>query len=250
MNRDRLNKFCLQQTNFAWLDISAFSIEHSSSGGKCGSAPANATLVTWQRHSVHAFMWPATCSMGCWMLVSAATIAGGPPALFAMLRVSCRAILCDSHFTRLAAILRSPSTSLSRRSMSRRGAQAPPGPPPLLPPPPLLGAMQAQLAALADPAVASGQNAYFKDVIKHRGIKTPALDAACKAFLRELSAATEPTAIRQLGLALLREPLQEDKLAGMNLLAHWLLRCGGAAGWHEELAEVEGVYTAGHVFAW
>lgn len=79
-------------------------------------------------------------------------------------------------------------------------------------------AFQHQLQALASPDVAAGQDAYFKHVIKHRGIKAPAVDAACKAFLRDCGNAADPAALRWLAWALLREPLQ----VGL---------CRRAAGW-------------------
>lgn len=54
---------------------------------------------------------------------------------------------------------------------------------------------------------------------------------------------------------LFRHPLpalrpQEDKVAGCNMLAHWMLKGGGAARWRAELAELERLYSQGHVFWW
>lgn len=43
---------------------------------------------------------------------------------------------------------------------------------------------------------------------------------------------------------------QEDKVAGANLLAHWMLQGGGAKRWRGELAELERVYREGHVYWW
>ena len=45
----------------------------------------------------------------------------------------------------------------------------------------------------------------FQGAILHRGIKTPVVDARVKAFLAETQA--DGGALRELGLALLREPL-------------------------------------------
>lgn len=71
---------------------------------------------------------------------------------------------------------------------------------------PLLHDMQAAMQAIADPAVAAGSDRYCRGVIKHRGIRSPAVDAACKQFLRDRKLAAADA--RQLGLALLRQPLQ------------------------------------------
>lgn len=59
---------------------------------------------------------------------------------------------------------------------------------------------------LTSQQVARGQDAYFKGVIKHRGISTPGVDAVVKAFLAGTD--MEPAELRALGLELLREPLQ------------------------------------------
>ena len=73
--------------------------------------------------------------------------------------------------------------------------------------PQLVEAVQQRLAALGVAEVAVGQDAYFKGVIRHRGIKMPALDATCKEFLAGQQEAA-PAELRQLGLELLRQPLQ------------------------------------------
>lgn len=44
--------------------------------------------------------------------------------------------------------------------------------------------------------------------------------------------------------------LQEDKLCGINIWQHCLLRRGMAAQWQQEVAALEEVYASGHVFAW
>eukprot|EP00887_Chlorella_sp_A99_P001221 scaffold14.g1221.t1 len=97
----------------------------------------------------------------------------------------------------------------------------------------LLEQVQQRLAALASPAVKRGQDAYFKGVIAHRGIKAPAVDAECKAFLASAAGDADAACLQALGLALLREPLQ-----------------GAAAQWHAELRVLRGAYAGGHVFAW
>ena len=48
----------------------------------------------------------------------------------------------------------------------------------------------------------------------------------------------------------LPDPIQEDKLAGICLWQHHLLRGGGAAAWPRELAALRAVHEQGHVFAW
>lgn len=111
-----------------------------------------------------------------------------------------------------------------------------------------LEALQHRLQAEADAEVKVGQDGYFKGVIFHRGVKTPAVEAVCKAFLKEVAA--EPAGLRQLGLALLRQPLQEDKLAGMLCWRQCLLEAGLAEQWREELRALQQIYTDGHVFAW
>lgn len=113
----------------------------------------------------------------------------------------------------------------------------------------LLQSVQKQLASVAAPSVAKGQDAYFKDVIKHRGVKTPAVEAVCKQLLKQQAAAS-PADLRELALALLREPLQEDKLAGTCVWRHCLLKGGLAADWRSELAALQELYTGGHVFVW
>lgn len=70
----------------------------------------------------------------------------------------------------------------------------------------LLSGLQQELAAVAAEETRRGQDAYFKGVIRHRGVKTPAVEAVCKQFLRHTKA--QPAELRALGLALLREPLQ------------------------------------------
>ena len=77
----------------------------------------------------------------------------------------------------------------------------------------LVEAVQQRLAAVGVAEVAEGQDAYFKGAIRHRGIKMPALDAACKAFLAGQQEAA-PEELRQLGLALLRQPLQARRGEG------------------------------------
>ncbi|KAL4447268.1 hypothetical protein ABPG77_007301 [Micractinium sp. CCAP 211/92] len=108
--------------------------------------------------------------------------------------------------------------------------------------------LQQQLHQAASAEVARGQDAYFKGVIKHRGISTPGVDGVVKAFLAGTD--MEPAELRALGLELLREPLQEDKLCGINIWQHCLLRRGMTAQWQQELAALEEVYASGHVFAW
>ncbi|KAL4443630.1 hypothetical protein ABPG75_011367 [Micractinium tetrahymenae] len=111
-----------------------------------------------------------------------------------------------------------------------------------------LHSLQQLLTEAASAEVARGQDVYFKGVIKHRGITTPAVDSLVKAFLAGTEA--EPAELRALGLALLQEPLQEDKLCGIAIWQHCLLRRGLAAQWRGELAALEEIYAGGHVFAW
>lgn len=111
-----------------------------------------------------------------------------------------------------------------------------------------LQSLQQQLDQAASAEVARGQDSYSKGVIRHRGISTPSVDAVLKAFLAGTD--MEPAELRALGLALLREPLQEDKLCGIGIWQHCLLRRGMAAEWRRELAALEEVYSGGHVFAW
>lgn len=188
------------------------------------------------------------------------------------------------------------------------------------PPPPAASSawlvlVQGRLQAAASDDVRLGQDAYFKGAIRHRGVKTPGVEAVCKAFLRDDAAAGATAeaddALRALGFALLRQPLQvcvrgcgpasclfdclrhlsqvlaagpksrgggpgrpapllclpappqllasccrpsclcqEDKLAGMVILQHCLLRRGGTARWRQELADLQRVYEADHVPAW
>lgn len=72
-----------------------------------------------------------------------------------------------------------------------------------------VAAVQELLDAAADPGVKASYDAYFKNVILHRGVRMPGVDAACKAFLSAPDvAAAQPAALQELGMALLRQPLQ------------------------------------------
>ncbi|KAI3423860.1 hypothetical protein D9Q98_009694 [Chlorella vulgaris] len=115
-----------------------------------------------------------------------------------------------------------------------------------------VAAVQELLDAAADPGVKASYDAYFKNVILHRGVRMPGVDAACKAFLSAPDvAAAQPAALQELGMALLRQPLQEDKQAGVTLWKHALLCKGGRAEqWRQELQALQQLYNEGHVFAW
>lgn len=105
-----------------------------------------------------------------------------------------------------------------------------------------------RLDARADPEVRAGADAYLKHVIPHRGVKRPGVTAVVRQWLAEDLHEAEPSQLREIGFALLRQPYSEDKYAGAMVLERVI--AAGALGWREELDLLTDVFDDGCVQEW
>lgn len=90
-----------------------------------------------------------------------------------------------------------------------------------------VAALAAALQAAADESVRAGQDAYFKGAIKHRGIKTPAVEAISKSFLAQCPQLDQQQ-LRALSVAMMREPLQARQ--AVERVPPWCCGCCATQG--------------------
>lgn len=109
-----------------------------------------------------------------------------------------------------------------------------------------VSAIQAALDARRTAASARFWNAYMKGAVSFRGVPLPAIRDAVAHHHRAELGATPPEVRRGVAWALLAEPLGDDKLAGVSLLASHLLDELTLA----DLTHLEAAFEAGHLADW
>jgi 3-methyladenine DNA glycosylase AlkD len=82
----------------------------------------------------------------------------------------------------------------------------------------LLRRLRAALIAAGDPAVAAGKSAYFKDVARMHGVKSPRVDALFAEHVRSSLPTGGRDLVLELSGALLRSEWHEEKHAGVLVL--------------------------------
>ena len=106
----------------------------------------------------------------------------------------------------------------------------------------MITTLQARLAARAQPSTKEWWERYLKHVISFRGVPMAGIRAEVNAWV--------PDAGRvELALELLRQPLAEDKLAGVLVLAEHVVPSGSPPG-AVLLPPLAELFEAGHVADW
>jgi 3-methyladenine DNA glycosylase AlkD len=97
-----------------------------------------------------------------------------------------------------------------------------------------IGSIQRRLDECADERTRSWWEAYLRHVISFRGVKMSGIRATVHAWFESEGNEWRTTRLRDLALALVREPLAEDKLAGI-LFVQEILLPRDAIPWRTEL---------------
>jgi 3-methyladenine DNA glycosylase AlkD len=114
----------------------------------------------------------------------------------------------------------------------------------------LIADLQKRLDTAATPATKDFWDRYLKGVIRFRGVKMGDVRRAVHAWhdAHELEALT-PSARKQLAYGLLRQPLADDKLAGILYLQEVVLPAG-EFDYRCDLADLAGLFDRGHIYEW
>lgn len=113
----------------------------------------------------------------------------------------------------------------------------------------MIAPLQEALQQHADPARRAWWTRYLKGTAAFRGVTMQQVRAEVRAWVAQGAGPAEPPAQVEAALALLAEPLTEDKLAGVLLLTEHVLPTGAisSAVLLPRLAEV---FDAGHLADW
>jgi len=106
----------------------------------------------------------------------------------------------------------------------------------------MIGTLQARLAARAQPATKAWWERYLKRVICFRGVPMAGIRAEVDAWVPDDGRV-------ELALELLRQPLAEDKLAGILVLAEHVVPSGSPPG-AVLLPPLGELFEVGHVADW
>jgi len=113
-----------------------------------------------------------------------------------------------------------------------------------------LAALQRRLDARANPTTRSWWEAYLKGAISFRGVKMQEVRESLITWYLEDQIGRRPVAEQtELALALLRQPLAEDKLAGI-LMMREVLFPAGALRWRHDLGRLAALFDEGAVADW
>ena len=108
--------------------------------------------------------------------------------------------------------------------------------------------LQARLTAIAVPAKKAWWEKYMKGVIPFRGVGMPDIRSTLAVWRSDHGLDRyPPTAQLPFALALLAEPVAEEKLAGILYLQNYLQ---DQLPWPELLRHYERVFTAAQIFDW
>jgi len=109
--------------------------------------------------------------------------------------------------------------------------------------------IQGHLGTMADPATRQWWESYLKGTIGFRGVKMADIRQVTHSWHDESGTTWKPKQLRDLAIALIRQDLTEDKLAGILLIQEILIPAG-AVPWRTELKRWARLFDQGFIYDW
>jgi 3-methyladenine DNA glycosylase AlkD len=113
----------------------------------------------------------------------------------------------------------------------------------------LISDLQADLAARADPKTKDWWDRYLRNAIEFRGVKMAAIRSAVRSWLDRHGLVPDSDGTKDLAYRLIEETPAEDKLAGILLLAEWLLPAG-SLDCGADVHRLARLFDEGHIADW
>jgi 3-methyladenine DNA glycosylase AlkD len=113
----------------------------------------------------------------------------------------------------------------------------------------LIAVVKAQLSSAADPKIKEWWDRYLRQTIEFRGTKMADTRRGVRAVLEAEGLDGAAPMTKELGFALLGETMAEDKLAGILILAEWVLPAGDL-NCSSDLDRLGDQFDAGHIGDW